>query len=93
MHVESGRDVAGAGVDLLVAVGGADADALVEGALGAGLEPSAVRRAPDAVAALEIARAEIQAGDRVLVKGSRAMGMERVVQGLCDWSPAGGEGG
>jgi UDP-N-acetylmuramoyl-tripeptide--D-alanyl-D-alanine ligase len=90
MHLESGADLAQAGIDLLIAVGGPDADALVEGAVGAGLAASATRRAPDAETALALARQEIREGDRVLVKGSRAMGMERVVQGLRAWPEPGG---
>ena len=91
MHVESGGDVARAGVDLLVAAGGHDADALVEGAVAAGLAPSRTRRVADADEALALALRELRPGDRVLVKGARAMGMERVVRGLLAWQGLGGE--
>lgn len=89
MHLQTGADVARAGVDLLVAVGGADADALVEGAVAAGLPGAAARRAADAAQALGLALGEVRAGDRVLVKGSRALAMEHVVEGLRAWSDGG----
>jgi UDP-N-acetylmuramoyl-tripeptide--D-alanyl-D-alanine ligase len=92
MHVETGGDIARAGVDLLIAVGGADADALVDGAVRAGLARAATRRARDAAESLAIALAELRTGDRVLVKGSRALGMERVVAGLRAWDASRGEG-
>lgn len=89
MHLESGGDIARAGVDLLIAAGGTDAAALLEGAVAAGLKAEGAIRVDDADAALATAMAEIRPGDRVLVKGSRAMGMERVVAALETWVVAG----
>jgi UDP-N-acetylmuramoyl-tripeptide--D-alanyl-D-alanine ligase len=55
--------------------------------LGAGLEGSWGEESvfvPDAEAAVELLRSELQEGDVVLVKASRAAGLERVAQALLD---------
>ena len=71
LHEESGRYAAAAGLRLLVAIGGQDARRLADAAVNAGMPASAVyyferseSAAPDVVRA-------IQAGDLVLIKGSR----------------------
>ncbi len=73
LHRSSGQAAAAAGLRLLFAIGGAAARALADAAIEAGMPASAVRYAEtsDAVAR-EIAGA-IQAGDLVLVKGSRGI--------------------
>ncbi len=53
--------------------------------LGAGLEGSWGEESvfvPDAEAAVELLRSELRGGDVVLVKASRAAGLERVAQAL-----------
>jgi UDP-N-acetylmuramoyl-tripeptide--D-alanyl-D-alanine ligase len=87
LHRESGRMVAEAGVDLLVAVGGEDAQALLEGAREGGLEADRLLAVADAEEAAQAALAHVREGDRVLVKGARAVGMERVVRALAQWRP------
>ncbi|MGH7165197.1 MAG: UDP-N-acetylmuramoyl-tripeptide--D-alanyl-D-alanine ligase, partial [Nitrospiraceae bacterium] len=52
------------------------------GARAAGMAAERVREAPDAVAAGVQLHAAVQAGDVVLVKGSRGMKMERVIEAL-----------
>ena len=48
---------------------------------------------PDAAAALALLRAELEPGDVVLVKASRAAGLERVATALlADWPPTVGLG-
>jgi UDP-N-acetylmuramoyl-tripeptide--D-alanyl-D-alanine ligase len=80
LHREVGRLAAAAGVDLLFAAG-AHAPEVAAGALAGGLGAAAVQVA--AVEEIPAALAPLlQPGDWILVKGSRAMGMERVVQGL-----------
>jgi len=76
LHREAG-ELAGRSADLLVAVGGAPARALAEAALG--IEVHAVA---DADQALELLRRLLNEGDVVLIKGSRAIGLDRVVDGL-----------
>jgi UDP-N-acetylmuramoyl-tripeptide--D-alanyl-D-alanine ligase len=69
------------GADLLVACGERAAD-IVAGARAAGMPPSravAFRKIEDYLARCEN---DLQPGDVVLVKGSRAMAMERLVQAL-----------
>jgi UDP-N-acetylmuramoyl-tripeptide--D-alanyl-D-alanine ligase len=43
---------------------------------------------PDAGAAIETLRAELRPGDVVLIKASRAAGLERIAQALLDGEPA-----
>ena len=74
-------EVAGATADLLVVVGD-DAGGIVEGALDAGIDPTRVHVAPDAETALDLLRPRLRDGDVVLVKASRGIGLDRVVDGL-----------
>jgi UDP-N-acetylmuramoyl-tripeptide--D-alanyl-D-alanine ligase len=74
-------EVAGATADLLVVVG-EDAGGIVEGALDAGIDPTRVHVAPDAEAALDLLRPRLRDGDVVLVKASRGIGLDRLVDGL-----------
>jgi UDP-N-acetylmuramoyl-tripeptide--D-alanyl-D-alanine ligase len=71
LHRESGRRAVTAGVDLLVAIGGAPAEALAEAAVSAGLDKSVVRHFPTSEEAAAPVAAMLRAGDVVLVKGSR----------------------
>jgi UDP-N-acetylmuramoyl-tripeptide--D-alanyl-D-alanine ligase len=68
-------------VDWLVVVGGG-AGGIAAGALAAGMEPARVIRVPDAEAALEALPPRLRDGDVVLVKASRGIGLDRVVDGL-----------
>ena len=71
LHRQSGRAAAHAGVALLLAIGGAPARALADAAENEGMPRSAVRCFESSEeAALAVATC-IQAGDLVLVKGSR----------------------
>jgi UDP-N-acetylmuramoyl-tripeptide--D-alanyl-D-alanine ligase len=91
-HHAIGRDAAEAGIDLLALVGDLTR-ATAAGALEAGVDPERVVHlgTPDEAAA-EIA-ALVHAGDVVLIKGSRRMGLERLVQRIeRAHGPADGEG-
>jgi len=77
-HYEVGSWVAGV-ADLLVAVG-SRGRWIAEGARQAGMV--AVYTAPDAATACAVVRAQIQTGDCILVKGSRAVAMEQIVADL-----------
>lgn len=76
LHRQAGRDLAGRGVDLLVSVG-ALGRYIAEGAAEAGLVTAEFDSCADAGAALG---EFLRAGDTVLVKGSRAMEMDRLVE-------------
>jgi UDP-N-acetylmuramoyl-tripeptide--D-alanyl-D-alanine ligase len=69
-HRQAGRHAREVGVELLIGVG----------ELGRAYEPD--RAVPDAEAAAEALAAELREGDAVLVKGSRAVGLERVAERL-----------
>jgi UDP-N-acetylmuramoyl-tripeptide--D-alanyl-D-alanine ligase len=76
-HREVGAAAAGAGVEALVAVGPL-ARHYIEGARGVPV----TRWAPSAEAALSELRSVLEAGDCVLVKGSRSMGLEALADAL-----------
>jgi UDP-N-acetylmuramoyl-tripeptide--D-alanyl-D-alanine ligase len=71
LHEESGRRAAAAGLRLLVAVGGEDARRLAEAAVAAGMPSSAVSYFEESDVAAPAVVHAVQAGDLVLVKGSR----------------------
>jgi len=71
LHEESGRYAAATGLRLLVAIGGQGARCLADAAVAAGMPTAAVHYFERSEsAAPDVARA-IQAGDLVLIKGSR----------------------
>jgi UDP-N-acetylmuramoyl-tripeptide--D-alanyl-D-alanine ligase len=76
-HAALGALAASAGIDLLIAVG-SPAASMAAGARRAGRGHLEVRAVPDAAAATAVLSAEVHAGDGVLVKASRAVGLERV---------------
>jgi UDP-N-acetylmuramyl pentapeptide synthase len=86
LHEQVGEYVGGQGIDMLIA-SGALARHLARGARAAGM--AAVREAADAPAAAAELLALVRPGDVVLVKGSRGMRLERVVQALRDRQPRG----
>ena len=86
-HREVGRLAAQRGVGLLVAVGQM-ASHLARGAADGGLAGEQVVVAADADEAARLASRRVRPGDVVLVKASRAVGLERVVRAL----KAAGEG-
>ena len=71
LHDACGRAAAEAGLRLLVAVGGAPARALAEGAVAAGMPPDAVTYFASSAEAAPAVSAALRPGDLVLVKGSR----------------------
>lgn len=79
-HVDVGRWAA-QWSDVLIAVGERGAW-IAEAAQAAGMR--AVYTAPHTTAAIPLVLATVQAGDCVLVKGSRAMEMEAIVAALCE---------
>ncbi|HEX8188444.1 MAG TPA: UDP-N-acetylmuramoyl-tripeptide--D-alanyl-D-alanine ligase, partial [Pyrinomonadaceae bacterium] len=81
LHREAGREIAGFGVDVLWGVRGL-ARELVEGARGGGMGDSATRFFDTSDAAGEALAGFVRPGDLVLVKGSRGVHTEKVVEAL-----------
>jgi UDP-N-acetylmuramoyl-tripeptide--D-alanyl-D-alanine ligase len=82
LHEACGRSAAKAGVQVLVAIGGEAADALVRGAVEAGLPAAGVHRFPDSASAAKAIGRLVTEGDLVLVKGSRGTRTDLVVDQL-----------
>jgi UDP-N-acetylmuramoyl-tripeptide--D-alanyl-D-alanine ligase len=78
-HQRLGKLIAAAGAEMLVAI---DAPELAEAARGAGGAAVEVTSPETAVSALT---PRLRAGDAVLVKASRVVGLERVAEALLDW--------
>ena len=76
LHVQTGADIACRGVDLLIGVGSLGRY-IAMGATKAGMQTAAFESLQDACRG---AAALLRAGDVVLVKGSRAMGMEKLIE-------------
>jgi UDP-N-acetylmuramoyl-tripeptide--D-alanyl-D-alanine ligase len=81
LHREIGRAAGAAGFDLFVVIGG-EAGELAAGAVEAGLRASKIVRFPATADAAFHLPELLRAGDLVLVKGSRAEGLERVVEAI-----------
>jgi UDP-N-acetylmuramoyl-tripeptide--D-alanyl-D-alanine ligase len=81
-HERLGRDVAAAGIDLVVAVG-ADAVGIADGATGHGRRAGEESvHVPDRAAARELLSEVLRPGDVVLVKASRSYGLELLAADL-----------
>jgi UDP-N-acetylmuramoyl-tripeptide--D-alanyl-D-alanine ligase len=79
LHAECGRHAAAAGLRWLITVGGAAAGSMAAAAVSAGMPASAVRHVATSDAAAVAALATVRPGDLILVKGSRGIGTDRVV--------------
>jgi len=80
-HFSLGEVAARSGVDLLVTVGDR-ARHIADGALAAGMETRSVRPCTGVEEASEVLDDLMVAGDVVLVKASRCMELERIVEGI-----------
>jgi UDP-N-acetylmuramoyl-tripeptide--D-alanyl-D-alanine ligase len=86
LHAEVGRAAATAALDGLIAVGGPAARVLADAAVTAGMAASSVRYCATSDEAADAAAAMLSAGDLLLVKGSRGIKTDRVVDRLkSDW--------
>jgi len=82
LHAACGRTAARAGLDLLIAVGGDPARALAEAAQAAGMPSTAVAYVRTSDEAADLAGQRVRPGDLVLVKGSRGIRTDVVVDRL-----------
>jgi UDP-N-acetylmuramoyl-tripeptide--D-alanyl-D-alanine ligase len=82
LHADVGRAAAAAGVDVLFAIGGAPAAALADAAVAAGMSSARVRHFATSDEAAGAIAAAVEPGDVVLVKGSRGVKTDRVVDRL-----------
>lgn len=82
LHRECGRAVEAAGITRLVTVGATAAAVLAREAVAAGLDPRAVVHVADSDQAIGALASVVGEGDLVLVKGSRGIGLDRVVDRL-----------
>jgi UDP-N-acetylmuramoyl-tripeptide--D-alanyl-D-alanine ligase len=80
-HFRIGEEVAGLSVDVLVTVGDL-ARRIGEGAMAESMDPGSIRPCANADEAVEVLDDLLQPGDVVLVKASRSLGLERVVEGI-----------
>jgi len=80
-HFHLGEHVARSGVDVLVTVG-ERARRIAEGARAQGMDAARVRPCATVGEAVEVLDDVLNAGDTLLVKASRVMGLEAVVEGV-----------
>ena len=80
-HAAAGRMAARSGWDLLVTVGPL-ARRMAEGATAAGMDGAQILSFADSIEAAEGIVPLLREGDLVLVKGSRGVRMERIVEAL-----------
>jgi UDP-N-acetylmuramoyl-tripeptide--D-alanyl-D-alanine ligase len=81
MHRDIGRFVAGLPLSRLIVCGDLGRE-IAAGAKQAGMSHQAIVEVADATAAAELLKKSVRRGDVVLVKASRGMRMEQIVQGL-----------
>jgi UDP-N-acetylmuramoyl-tripeptide--D-alanyl-D-alanine ligase len=82
LHEECGWAAAESGLDLLITVGGDPAGRMADAAKTAGMRPGAIAHVATSAEAADLALTKIRAGDLVLVKGSRGIRTDAVVERL-----------
>ena len=82
LHRECGVAAHAAGLDFLIAVGGPAAAALAAAAVDAGMPAASVSHVASSGEAAALALERVRPGDLVLVKGSRGIGTDAVVERL-----------
>jgi UDP-N-acetylmuramoyl-tripeptide--D-alanyl-D-alanine ligase len=82
LHEDVGRAAAAARLDVLLAVGGAAAGALVDAAVAGGLARERTRHVATSDEAADVSASLVRPGDLVLVKGSRGVRTDKVVDRL-----------
>jgi UDP-N-acetylmuramoyl-tripeptide--D-alanyl-D-alanine ligase len=87
LHQASGRAAAAAGLHRLIAVGGPSAGALADAAIAAGMQPDTVTWSASSDEAADLILSWLTAGDVLLVKGSRAVQTDLVVDRITrEWA-------
>jgi UDP-N-acetylmuramoyl-tripeptide--D-alanyl-D-alanine ligase len=81
LHTALGKQLAAAGVDRILAVG-SFASKVAQGARAAGMKMKKIMTARTSADAIPIARKFVRRGDTVLLKGSRGIHLETVLEGL-----------
>ncbi len=81
LHYACGADAARAGIEVVVGVQG-QAREITRGAVEAGASANAVHFFTEVNPAIDYVSRQVQAGDLVLVKGSRGVHLEKMVQSL-----------
>jgi len=81
MHRDVGAFLAGQRLSRVIACGSLGRE-IAEGARRAGMPEDAIMETADAAGAMDLVRQTVKQGDVVLVKASRGMKLEQVVQGL-----------
>jgi UDP-N-acetylmuramoyl-tripeptide--D-alanyl-D-alanine ligase len=81
MHQDVGRFAAGQQLSRLIACGQLGKE-IAQGARQGGMPESSIVEVPDATFATDLLKKSVRRGDVVLVKASRGMRMEQIVQGL-----------
>jgi len=82
LHASVGRAAADSRVDVLFTVGGAPAAAMADAAAASGVDRDRVRHFANSDEAAKVLAGLVQPGDVVLVKGSRGIRTDRVVERL-----------
>jgi UDP-N-acetylmuramoyl-tripeptide--D-alanyl-D-alanine ligase len=82
-HEQIGKKVCDLSIDFLLAMGD-EAPIVVESAIRRGLPMERARVVESHSEAISLLRQMIQSGDWILIKGSRRMAMERIVEGLAE---------
>ena len=87
LHYDCGKKAVNSGFERIVAIGGENVEALVAGGQDAGLDSDAVVRCANSEEAINVVSRLIEEEDLVLVKGSRGVQTDLVVDRLkADWS-------
>ena len=81
LHAACGKEAVKAGIELIVGVGDG-ARALVDGAAEAGADPAGLLFARDSIEAGDLLTQTLRKGDLVLLKGSRGVHLEQVLDTL-----------
>jgi UDP-N-acetylmuramoyl-tripeptide--D-alanyl-D-alanine ligase len=82
LHAECGRAAAGAGLAWLITVGGEPAESMAAAAVSSGMPPGAVVHVANREEAVAVTLERVRPGDLILVKGSRGIGTDFVVDRL-----------